>query len=126
MHYSQVNPQYATLCAIPRIVFDEELAGFGLEVLAEYSTKTTYEAYIETKCKLQDSFDQRMSDMYEIVFENPVYDLVIVGDFGGIGTIMMSQIPSIKNASRYSNLYGKKYEIAQDEIDDIMSDLGIA
>ena len=124
--YSQVNPKYSSLCAIPMTVVDTDLAGFGLEVLAEYSTDTTYEAYIETKCKLQDSFDQRMSDMFEIVFENPVYDLVIVGDFGNFRDIMMSQIPEMKNASRYSNLYGKKYENAQDEIDELMSDLGIA
>ena len=123
--YSQVNPKYSSLCAVPMTVVDTEFAGFGLEVLAEYSTETSYEAYIETKCKLQDSFDQRMSDMYEIIFENPVYDLVIVGDFGGFRTVMMSQIPEGKNTSRYSNLYGKKYENAQDEIDEIMSDLGI-
>ena len=123
--YSQINPVYSSLCSIPITVVDTDFAGFGLEVLAEYSTETSYEAYIETKCKLQDSFDQRMSDMYEIIFENPVYDLVIVGDFGGFRTVMMSQIPEGKNTSRYSNLYGKKYENAQDEIDEIMSDLGI-
>ena len=125
-YYSQVNPKYSSLCALPMTVVDTDFAGFGLEVLAEYSTKTTYEAYIETKCKLQDSYDQRMADMFEIVFENPVYDLVIVGDFGNMRDIMMSQIPEMKNAGRYSNLYNKRYENAQDEIDELMSDLGIA
>jgi hypothetical protein len=105
---------------------DTDFAGFGLEVLAEYSTDTTYEAYIETKCKLQDSFDQRMADMYDIIFENPVYDLVIIGDFAGFRSVMMTQIPEGKNAGRYSNLYGKKYEKAQDEIEKNMRDLGIA
>ena len=125
-YYSQVNPKYSSLCAVPMTVVDTDLAGFGLEVLAEYSTKTTYEAYIETKCKLQDSFDQRMSDMYDIIFENPVYDIVIVGDFGNIRRAMMTEIPTMKNPSRYSNLYSKRYENAQDEIDEIMTDLGIA
>ena len=124
--YTTVNYSYSSLCAIPMTVVDTDLAGFGLEVLAEYSTNTTYEAYIETKCKLQDSFDQRMSDMYEIIFENPVYDLVIVGDFGNIRRAMMTEIPNMKNASRYSTLYNKRYENAQDEIDEIMADLGIA
>jgi hypothetical protein len=125
-YYSQVNPVYSSLSSIPITVMDTDFAGFGLEVLAEYSTDTTYEAYIETKCKLQDSFDQRMADMYDIIFENPVYDLVIIGDFAGFRSVMMTQIPEGKNAGRYSNLYGKKYEKAQDEIEKIMRDLGIA
>jgi hypothetical protein len=52
-YYSQVNPKYSSLCAVPMTVVDTDLAGFGLEVLAEYSTKTTYEAYIETKCSFR-------------------------------------------------------------------------
>jgi hypothetical protein len=125
-YYTQVNYVYSSLCAIPMTVVDTDLAGFGLEVLAEYSEKTTYETYIETKCKLQDSFDQRMSDMYDIIFENPVYDLVIVGDFGSIRRALISEVPSAGNANRYATLYNKRYENAQDEIDEIMSDLGIA
>ena len=125
-HYTTVNYSYSSLCAIPMTVVDTDLAGFGLEVLAEYSTKTTYEAYIETKCKLQDSFDQRMSDMYDIIFKNPVYDIVIVGDFGNIRRAMTNEIPSAGTASRYSNFYSKRAENAQNEIDEIMTDLGIA
>jgi hypothetical protein len=64
--------------------------------------------------------------MYDIIFENPVYDIVIVGDFGNIRRAMMTEIPTMKNPSRYSNLYSKRYENAQDEIDEIMTDLGIA
>ena len=124
-YYSQVNPSYSSLCALPKTAVDTDLAGFGLEVLAEYSTKTTYEAYIEQKCKLQDSFDQRMSDMYSLVFENPVYDLVIVCDFGNIGRAMKSEVPGSGKASRYSTLYEKRYEVAQEEINEIMTDLGI-
>ena len=123
--YTQVNYVYSSLSAIPMTVVDTDLAGFGLEVLAEYSVNTTYETYIETKCKLQDSFDQRMSDMYEIIFKNPVYDLVIVGDFGNIRRAVISEVPTAGNASRYATLYNKRYETAQDEIDEIMSDLGI-
>ena len=124
-HYTQVNFAYSSLCAIPKTVFDVELAGFGLQVLAEYSTDTTYEAYIETKCKLQDSFDQRMSDMYEIIFENPVYDLVILGDFGNIRRAMISEIPTSKQTSRYSTLYSAREESAQEEIDELKEDLGL-
>ena len=124
-YYSQVNPKYSSLCAIPMTVVDTEFAGFGLEVLAEYSTDTTYEAYIETKCKLQDSYDQRMSDMFEIVFQNPVYDMVIAGNFGSFRDIMMSRVPDSRNASRYSNFYKQNYEKAEDSINDIMEKLGI-
>lgn len=63
--------------------------------------------------------------MYDIIFKNPVYDIVIVGDFGSIRRAMISEIHSAGNASRYSNFYSKRYENAQNEIDEIMTDLGI-
>ena len=121
---STVNNSYSSLCAIPMTVVDTELAGFGLEVLAEYSVDTTYEAYIETKCKLQDSFDQRMSDMYDLIFRNPVYDIAIVGNFGSFYKIMTQRVPAA-NAASYAKLYKDKFERAEDKLNEIMEDLGI-
>lgn len=125
-YYSQVNPKYATLCAIPCTVVDEDLAGFGLEVLAETSTLTTYEAYINTKCKLIDSYDQKMSDMYGYIFENPVYDIVIIGDFGSFKRTMMSDIPTLKNAQKYSQLYSQRQGNANGKIVEMMTALGVS
>ena len=118
--YSQVNPRYSSICAIPKTVNDTDFAGFGLEVLTEYSTETSLNAFVEEKCKLQDSFDQRMSDMFDLVFENPVYDLAIVGDFGNLRSIMMSRLPDTKNANRYSKLYNDNEERAEEEVKKIM------
>ena len=123
--YSQVNPKYSTLIAVPKTVIDSGYSGFGVQALNEASTDTTYNAYIEVKCKLQDSFDQRMSDMYSLIFENPVYDLVILGDFGNITRAMMEEIPSEKNSSRYATYYSKRSEAAEEEVKELMDDFAL-
>ena len=123
-YYTQVNYVYSSLCAIPKTVMDTEFAGFGLEVLTEYSTDTSLNAFIEEKCKLQDSYDQRMSDMFDLIFKNPVYDLAIVGNFGNLRSIMTSRLPESKNASRYATMYNSAAEAAQESINQIVEDLG--
>ena len=122
-YYSQVNPKYSSVCCLPKTLIDVDFAGFGLEVLAETSTDTTYTAYIETKCKLQDSFDQRMSDMFTLIFKNPVYDLAIVADFGNLKRAMMEEVPAGKNASRYATFYSKRADAAQEEIDELLENI---
>ena len=123
--YSTVNFRYSSLCAVPYTVMDTSFAGFGLEALAEYSAApgSTYEAYIETKCKTQNSVDQRMYDMYEIIFSNPVYDIAIVGNFGTIKDIITSKVPKEGNASSYATLYQANSEAAVNKINELMEDI---
>ena len=123
--YSTVNFRYSSLCAVPYTVMDTSFAGFGLEALAEYSAApgSTYEAYIETKCKVQGSSDQRMYDMYDIIFSNPVYDMAIIADFGGLRGIMTSKVPKEGNANSYATLYDANSEAAMTKINELMEDI---
>lgn len=123
---SQVNPKYASVCTVPMTVYDTDLSGFGLELLAEASTLTSYDAYINMQCKMMNSYDQKMAYMYEVIFSNPVYDLVVIGNFGTIGKIMMIYIPR-ENGKNIDTIYRDQiFNNAERDIKDIMSDLGIA
>ncbi len=123
--YSTVNFRYSSLCAVPYTVMDTSFAGFGLEALAEYSAAagSTYDAYIETKCKVQSAVDQRMYDMYEIIFANPVYDIAIIGNFGTMADIIRSDVPKEGNAASYATHYQANSEAAMTKINELMEDI---
>ena len=123
--YSTVNFRYSSLCAVPYTVMDTSFAGFGLEALAEYSAApgSTYEAYIETKCKVQGSSDQRMYDMYDIIFSNPVYDIAIIANFGELRSIMTSRVPAEGYANSYATFYGLNEDAAMSKINEFMEDI---
>lgn len=123
-YYTSMDHRNGTVVAIPKTVVDPDSSGFFLEALTEASTDTSLFAYIETKCKLQDSYDQRASDMVEVIFDNVVYDIVQVCDFGKLFRAVLTEIPTAKR-NNYSNIYGKRYQNAIDEIDEAMANLNV-
>lgn len=123
-YYTSMDHRNGTVVSIPKTVLDPSVSGFFLEALTEASTDTSLFAYIETKCKLQDSYDQRASDMVGVIFENVVYDIVQVCDFGKLFRAILTEIPAMKK-NNYSNLYGKRYENAINEIEEAMENLNV-
>ena len=121
-YYTSMDHRNGTVVTIPKTVVDPAASGFFLEALTEASTDTSLYAYIETKCKLQDSYDQRASDMVEEIFDNVVYDIVQVCDFGKLFRAVLTEIPTM-NKNNYSNIYDKRYEKAIEEIEKAMENL---
>ena len=115
-NYLTTPNSYGSVIGIPSTA-DEETVGFFVQALAEESTETTLKTFIETKCKLQDAYDERCAKMLDIVFEGVVYDIVLVCDFGKMQTFVSEEMgKSRKNYySRYYDRYASKaqYEMEQ-------------
>ena len=106
-YYSLPNVGNGTLFGVPATVYDPAKAGFGLQAISEESVDTSYKAYIETKCKLQDVYDEDGAKCLDIIFENVVYDILQITDAGGIGHVVnfdMSKEQSNTYARRFSSV----------------------
>ena len=97
------NPPNGTLFAIPSTINDISFAGFGLQALSEESVETSYTEYVETKCKLQIAFDEDMAKCLNIIFDNIVYDIAFLDNYGGLADVLNSIV------KESSNIYGRQY-----------------
>ena len=118
VYYALPGSTNGTIMGIPSTVSDVDKAAFGVQALSEEAVDTSYYAYIETKCKLQDAYDQDVAKCLEIIFENVVYDIAYISDIGGLGTIVGSDL--VKQPTNvYARLYSKYERKANNEIADI-------
>ncbi len=106
-YYSAANVGNGTLLGVPATVYDPAKAGFGLQVLAEESVATSYDAYIETKCKLQDVYDEDGAKCLDIIFEGVVYDIAQIANFGGLCDVLSNMARA--GVNNYTSQF-KKYE----------------
>ena len=120
-YYTIPDSTNSVLFAIPVANQDLNFAGFCLEALSEASTETTLNAFYEVKCKLQDSYDLRCAQMLDLIFANVVYDVVLVGDFGGLASLLKSDLPS-KKMNLYASMHKVRSSAAQVEIDKLIND----
>ena len=114
-YYSMPNPGNGSLFAVPSTVYDAVKAGFALEAISEESVDTSYEAYIETKCKLQDVYDEDSAKCLDIIFKGVVYDIVQITDIGNLNRIVSSEIPN-SESNIYARLYDKNEKRAKNEL----------
>ena len=117
-YYSTPNWKNGHLLAVPATVSDIEKAGFGLEALAEESVETTYVAYIETKCKLQDAEDLDMAKCLGIIFDNVAWDVAFIDDLGGLGQVIRREVV-LSGSNTFKRLYDKKQKRAKNLLADI-------
>lgn len=115
-YYSIPNLGNGSLLGVPSTVVDREFAGYGLEVLSEQSLYTTYDAYIENKCLLQNVVDQDAANCLRIVFEGIVYDIAFVSDIGGFGIFMRNNMGMFMSNS-FERHYNRFISAAETELD---------
>ena len=120
-YYSMPNWRHGHLLAIPATINDIEKAGFGLEAISEESVTTTYSAYIEERCKLQDSEDLDMAKCLGIIFDGVVWDVAFIDDLGGLGQVMRRELVQ-SGSNTFSRLYNKKYKRARNLLNEIKED----
>ncbi len=121
VYYTVPDTSHSVLFAIPHFVQDKAFAGFCLEALSEVSTETTLHAFYEVKCKSQDSYDLRCAQMLDLIFENVVYDVALVGNFGNVANLLTSELPARK-LNLYASMYRARSTAAQSEIDKIVEE----
>ena len=117
-YYTVINDYSHTIC-IPYTVGNTEKAGFMLQAITEESTKTSYYAYFEEKCKLQDSVDQRAVDTLEIIFEHVVFDVAYIYNLADFQTCLNTMAKS-GVGSRYNREYIGRAGLAEERIQEII------
>ena len=113
-YYSAPNVRNGSLFGVPSTVFDAEKAGFGLEIISEESVATSYNAYIETKCKLQEVYDEDGAKCLDIIFNGVVYDVAQIAGFGGLQDVMNTMARG--GANNYTSQYKRIEKKANNEI----------
>ena len=119
-YYNFNNVHNSSVFAIPYTSTDPSQVGFYLEAISEESCKTTYSAYIDSKCKIQDAYDETCSRMLDLCFDSSFFDILACLDPGGISDIIIDQIPSFRT-NIYIRLYNSKGDRPQTELDEYIA-----
>ena len=87
-YYCLVSTPYVTAFSIPTIHPAPEEAALVMSAMAEASTDTLDYAYYEQVLKNRRVVDDESKEMLDIIFNNRVYDLGVVFNWGGIKDVM--------------------------------------
>ena len=116
-YYNAMNVHNSSVFAIPYTVADPAQVGFYLEALSEESVTTTYPAFIESKCMVQDSYDELTARMLSLCFDSTTYDVVTCLNPGGIFEIVSNQVPTFR-VNVFIRLYNNKGDAPQIALDE--------
>ena len=73
-YYTTNDNTYCATYGIPVSAGDSSFSGYMIEVLSWQSNKTTFPAYYEVACKVQNSYDAECAEMLDMVFDGLVFD----------------------------------------------------
>ena len=73
-YYATNDNTYASTFGIPYMAEDYSFSGYMIEVLSLKSHTTTYPAYYQVKCMVQNSYDSVCAEMIQLNCESVVYD----------------------------------------------------
>ena len=124
-YYSIPNLGNGSLLGVPATVIDTSFAGYALELISEKSVNTTYKAYIEDKCLLQDVVDEDAARCLRLVFDGIVYDVAFICNIGDLGLMMRNDLGkySTNTFKRLFDANSKAANIAINEIRDSYASL---
>lgn len=116
-YYTFCSARFAYCAVIPTSLEEEdaEFSAYMLEVMAFGGMKHITPAYYDTTLKYRDLRDDESAEMLDLVFSNVVYDLGIIYDFGGIGS-MISDLMS-QNSTNIVSSFEAKEQLIQTAID---------
>jgi hypothetical protein len=118
-YLTQINIENGSLLAIPYTVSDPSMTAFYLEALTEASTDTTYTAFIDTKCKIQDVYDELSAEMLDLTLRNVAYDVVAITNSDMWGLIA-NNIPEFKT-NIYKRLWDSRSPNAQESLNQLVT-----
>ena len=73
-YYTTNDNTYCATYGIPVSAGDSSFSGFMVEVLSWQSHNTTFPAYYDVACKVQNSYDAECAEMLDIIFDGVVFD----------------------------------------------------
>ncbi len=110
---------YSSGCGVPRNAGNIDRTGLLLEALSAESMYTTMPAFYEITIKTKYTPDEKAPVMLDMIFENIIYDVAAVFDWGGLRTIIDNTLPQ-KKENLLSSLYEKAAEKAETQMQKTM------
>ena len=118
---SAINRHVGRAIAIPVTVSDTKRVGTILEALTAESRYTLLPAYYETTLQRKVSRDNESEGMLDIIFDNRVYDLGIIYDFGSYGWDVIAM--TMTNNRNIVSIYERSEARANSEIQKLIENL---
>ncbi len=124
-YYTYCSARYAYAAVIPTSLTKEEaeFSAYMLEVMAFGGMKHITPAYYDTTLKFRDLRDDESGEMLDLVFDNVVYDLGIIYDFGGIGSMINNLMAT--NSTNIVSEFESKKDVIQSDIDECVESYDI-
>ncbi len=113
---SYISVIYASCCAIPVCNEDPETAALVLEALNAASTDTTKKHYYQRVLKAQKLKDEEGEGMLDFIFNNRVYDLGAIYNWGGLRDFFTTICVN------GTEMFASKYQANEDAIKSAMED----
>lgn len=110
-YHSYISVICATCVAIPLSNEDPETAALAIEALNAASTETTKKDYYERVLKAQKLKDEEGEQMLDFIFNNRVYDLGAIYNWGGIRDFLNTICVD------GTDMFASKYEANKDSIE---------
>ena len=119
-YHSYISVICATCVAIPLSNEDPETAALAIEALNAASTETTKKDYYERVLKAQKLKDEEGEQMLDFIFNNRVYDLGAIYNWGGIRDFLNTICVD------GTDMFASKYEANKDSIEAAINNLDFA
>lgn len=110
---------YSTGCGIPSNAGNIDMTGLLLEALSAESMYTTMPAFYEITIKTKYTPDEKAPVMLDMIFDNIIYDVAAVFDWGGLRTIIDNTLPQ-KKENLLTSLYEKAADKAETQMQKTM------
>lgn len=111
-YYSYVSVIYASCATIPVSAEDAEMSAIILDAMCQASTKTVKTSYYDTMLKYRKLQDDDGVAMLDIIFDNRVFDLAAVYNWGATNIWDTNSITSFMNTVAFSgsNTFTSSFE----------------
>ena len=110
-YYTTNDNTYTATFGIPVCAGDSSFSGFMIEVLSWKSHTTTFPAYYNEVCKVQNSYDSECAAMLDLVFDGLVFDFGLLNSENIKGIRAMLETSILKDASITTEYDGAKERI---------------
>lgn len=117
------SPSWTTYAAVPKTVEDEELDFVGdvMNALGYYGNEYIYTALVDTTITYKSLRDEGNKQMMQLIYENRIFDLADIYDFGGIQAMMNKFISA--NSTNFASTYKGQSKIIERKIQETVDSL---
>lgn len=119
-HYTWVSPWIASGLVVPASLPDPERTGRILDSIASKSMEIVRPAYYDVTIDYKFARDIESTEMMDIILDNRVYDLGMIYDWGGIGSLL--SVMNVESETTFTSRYASIIENAKIDLTNTVND----